>query len=141
MSETAVRLHREHGSALPTPLSTTHFYPINGAAHRVGANDTAWAYRDATWAHVIVGVDPDPANADRLSRWANDYWNALHPHSAGGAYVNFMMHDEGQDRVKATYRGNYERLVEIKTKYDPDNFFRLNQNIRPAPGHGARSAA
>ena len=141
LSETAVRLHIEHGSALPTPLSTTHFYPINGAAHRVGENDTAWAYRDATWAHVIVGIDPDPANRDRLVGWANAYWNGLHPHSAGGAYVNFMMHDEGQDRVKSTYRGNYDRLVDIKTKYDPDNFFRVNQNIRPPLGHGARSAA
>ena len=60
-----------------------------------------------------------------------DYWEALHPHSAGGAYVNMMM-DEGQDRVKASYRGNYERLAEIKGKCDPENVFCINQNIRPA---------
>ncbi|MBE0603857.1 MAG: FAD-binding oxidoreductase, partial [Deltaproteobacteria bacterium] len=141
LSDEAVRLHVRHGSDLPTPLSTMHLYPINGAAHRVDGNGTAWAYRDATWAEVIVGIDPDPANNDRLIRWANSYWNALHPHSAGGAYVNFLMHDEGQDRIKATYRGNYERLAEIKTKYDPANFFRVNQNIRPAAGRGIRSAA
>ena len=132
LSDEAIRLHVKHGSELPTPLSTMHMYPINGAAHRVVGDATAWSYRDATWAEVIVGVDPDPANNDRLTRWANAYWKALHPHSAGGAYVNFMMHDEGQDRIKATYRGNYPRLVEVKKKHDPGNYFRVNQNIRPA---------
>jgi FAD/FMN-containing dehydrogenase len=78
-----------------------------------------------------VGVDPDPANAELLKRWTVDYWEALHPYSAGGAYVNFMM-DEGQERVQATYRGNYARLAAIKRRYDPDNVFRVNQNIRPA---------
>ncbi|MHC4498124.1 MAG: BBE domain-containing protein, partial [Planctomycetota bacterium] len=92
--------------------------------------DTPWAYRDATWAQVIVGVDPDPANNDRIIAWAREYWNALHPHSAGGAYVNFMM-EEGEDRIKATYRDNYERLVAVKNKYDPANLFRVNQNIKP----------
>lgn len=132
LNDEAIRLHVKHGSELPTPLSTMHMYPINGAAHRVVGDATAWSYRDATWAEVIVGVDPDPANNDRLTRWANAYWKALHPHSAGGAYVNFMMHDEGQDRIKATYRGNYPRLVEVKKKHDPGNYFRVNQNIRPA---------
>ena len=79
---------------------------------------------------VIVGVDPDPGSAERLKSWARDYWNALHPYSAGGAYVNFMM-EEGDDRVKATYGDNYERLVAVKTKYDPTNLFRVNQNIKP----------
>jgi hypothetical protein len=60
-----------------------------------------------------------------------DYWDALHPHSAGGAYVNFMM-DEGDARVRATYRDNYERLTQVKAQYDPENFFRVNQNIPPA---------
>jgi len=107
-----------------------HLYPINGAAHRVGRTDTAWSYRDATWAAVIAGLDPNPANTESITRWTKEYWSALHPYSAGGAYVNFMM-DEGEDRVRATYRENYDRLASIKTKYDPDNFFRVNQNIRP----------
>jgi FAD/FMN-containing dehydrogenase len=141
LSDDAIALHAKHGGALPTPLSTMHLYPINGAAHRVDPGATPWSYRDATWAEVIVGVDPDPANDDRLTRWANAYWTALHPHSAGGAYVNFMMHDEGQDRIKATYRDNYERLVAVKTKHDPANFFRVNQNIRPAADRGIRSVA
>ena len=79
---------------------------------------------------VIAGIDPDPANNEKMIDWAREYWNALHPYSAGGAYVNFMM-DEGIDRVQATYRNNYQRLAAIKAKYDPQNLFRVNQNIRP----------
>jgi len=108
-----------------------HLYPIDGAVNRVGAEDTAWAYRDVTFSQVIVGVDPDPANAGLIRDWTVNYWEALHPHSMGGAYVNFMM-DEGEDRVKATYRGHYDRLAQIKAEYDPENLFRVNQNIRPA---------
>jgi hypothetical protein len=131
LSDEAIALHLKYGSELPTMQSTMHLYPINGAANRVGKKETAWSYRDATWAQVIVGVDSDPANNERIISWAKDYWNALHPHSAGGAYVNFMM-DEGLDRVKATYRDSYDRLVAVKNKYDPTNFFRVNQNIKPS---------
>ncbi len=84
-----------------------------------------------SWAQVMVGVDPDPAQKDLLRRWAVGYWEALHPYSAGGAYVNFMM-DEGQERVQATYRDNYPRLAQVKAAYDPNNVFRVNQNIQPA---------
>ncbi|MFQ5995536.1 MAG: FAD-binding oxidoreductase [Acidiferrobacterales bacterium] len=130
LSDEAIAEHVKHGSAIPTGHSTMHLYPINGAAHRVSNNDTPWAYRNAKWAQVIVGVDPDPANAQKITDWTKGYWEALHPHSAGGAYVNFMM-DEGQERVKATYRDNYDRLVAVKNTYDPTNFFRVNQNIKP----------
>ena len=130
LSDEAIALHVKYGSEMPTMQSSMHMYPINGAAHRVGNDETAWAYRDANWAEVIVGVDPDPANNDRIISWTKDYWDALHPYSAGGAYVNFMM-DEGQERVQATYGDNYERLVAIKNKYDPTNLFRVNQNIKP----------
>jgi hypothetical protein len=108
-----------------------HLYPIDGAASRVDPDATPWGYRDAKWAEVIVGVDPDPANAAVIRQWCVDYWEATHPYSMGGSYVNFMM-DEGRERVQATYRGNYQRLAQIKSKYDPENFFRVNQNIRPA---------
>jgi FAD/FMN-containing dehydrogenase len=130
ISDEAIALHCKHAAALPTMHSTMHLYPINGAAGRVDKNETAWSYRDSTWAQVVVGVDPDPANSERVTAWARDYWSDLHPHSAGGAYVNFMM-DEGRDRIEATYRGNYSRLASIKAQYDPYNFFRVNQNIRP----------
>jgi len=131
LSDKAIALHAEHGAALPTMHSTMHLYPIDGQAHRVGKGDTAFSYRDANWAEVIVGVDPDPANNDKITQWCKDYFDALHPHSAGGAYVNFMM-EEGQERVQASFRDNYARLATVKKKYDPSNFFRVNQNIRPA---------
>jgi len=140
LSDEAIALHLQHGSQLPSLHSTMHLYPINGAARRVGNHETPWSYRDATWAEVIVGVDPDPAKKDELVKWARDYWEALHPYSAGGAYVNFMM-EEGEERVEATYRGNYERLAAIKAKYDPDNLFHINQNIRPSRSEAVRQKA
>ena len=130
ISDDAIALHLEYGSELPTPLSTMHIYPIDGAVQRVGQEDTAFSHRDANWSAVFYGVDPDPANAERLTEWTKEYWAALHPYSAGGAYVNFMM-DEGQERIRATYQENFERLVAIKNEYDPTNLFRVNQNIRP----------
>ncbi|HXS54490.1 MAG TPA: FAD-binding oxidoreductase [Hanamia sp.] len=122
--------HLEFGSKIPTPLSQMHLYPVSGAAGRVGNDETAWAYRDAKYAGVIVGVDPDPANAEKITSWCKDYWEELHPYSCGGAYLNFIM-NEGQDRIKASYKGNYDRLAKIKKKYDPDNLFSVNQNILP----------
>ena len=130
LSDEAIALHIRYGSEVPTPLSTMHLYPIDGAVHQVGNNDTAFSYREATWSSVYFGCDPDPANAERITEWTKEYWAALHPYSAGGAYVNFMM-DEGQERIRATYRDDFERLVEIKNEYDPTNLFRVNQNIRP----------
>ncbi|HEY4284559.1 MAG TPA: FAD-binding oxidoreductase [Chthoniobacterales bacterium] len=131
ISDEAIAKHVQFAEKMPTWQSTMHVYPIDGAASRVGKDETAWNYRQAKWASVIVGVDPDPANKEKITAWTKDYYDALHPHSAGGAYVNFMM-DEGEDRVKATYGDNYNRLVAIKAKYDPNNLFRVNQNIRPA---------
>jgi FAD/FMN-containing dehydrogenase len=131
ISDAAIAEHVKFGSEVPTMQSTMHLYPVNGAAQRAGAADTPWGYRDALWSGVIVGVDPDPANRDKITNWARGYFDALHPYGAGGAYVNFMM-EEGEDRVRATYGKNYDRLAKIKAKYDPENFFRVNQNIRPA---------
>jgi len=139
LSDEAIAEHIKFGNALPSMHSTMHLYPINGAAARIGKNETAWNYRDATWTQVMVGVDPDPANNDKTISWTKSYWDALHPYSAGGAYVNFMM-DEGEERIKATYGDNYQRLVEIKNKYDPDNLFRVNQNIKPSKGRSVVSA-
>ena len=133
ISDEAIAAHVEFAHKLPTPQSTMHLYPVDGAAARVPAGDTAWAYRDAHWGQVMVGVDPDPAKADELREWTVAYWEALHPHSMGGAYVNMMM-EEGEDRIRATYGANYERLAQVKAKYDPANLFHVNQNIAPAAG-------
>ncbi len=133
ISDDAIAVHEKYGALLPTGHSTMHMYPIDGAASRVAEDATAFAYRGGGWAGIIVGVDPDPANAEAISQWARDYWDELHPTSAGGAYVNFLM-DEGQERVKAAYRRNYERLSVVKRRYDPENTFHINQNIQPANG-------
>jgi FAD/FMN-containing dehydrogenase len=131
LSDDAIREHARHGATMPTAHSTMHLYPLNGAAARVGAGDTAYRHRDALWSQVIVGVDPDPSKADALRDWAVAYHEALHPHSTGAAYVNFMM-DEGPERIRKTYGANYDRLATIKKRYDPANFFRVNQNVPPA---------
>lgn len=130
LSDEAIDLHLKYARQLPTMYSTMHLYPVDGAVHRIGKNDTAFSFREANWAGVIVGVDPDPNNKDKIKEWAREYWEALHPYSSGGAYINFIM-DEGTERIKDTYRDNYSRLVEIKNKYDPDNLFKVNQNIKP----------
>ena len=131
-STDAIQAYYHQALQMPAGLSQVHIYPIDGAAHRVGSEDTAFSYRDASFAVVIVGIDPDPARRDAITRWCKGYFDTVHPYSAGGAYVNFMM-DEGQERVQASFRDNYARLARIKAKYDPANVFRVNQNIRPAP--------
>jgi FAD/FMN-containing dehydrogenase len=130
LSDKAIDLYIKYGAQLPTMHSSMHLYPLNGAVHRVGASDTAFSFREANFAEVIIAVDPDPANNERMIGWARDYWMALHPYSAGGSYINMIM-DEGADTVKAAYRDNYARLAQIKAMYDPGNLFHVNQNIKP----------
>ncbi len=128
----AIARNAEWNERMPSWKSGSHIYPIDGAAHEVAAGDTPWAYRETRYAQVIIGVDSDPASAPALKDWAIGYWEAVHPYSAGGAYVNFLM-DEGDARVRATYGDNYDRLARVKASYDPQNAFRVNQNIKPAP--------
>lgn len=131
ISDAAIAIHNEYGPQVPNFLSLMHIYPVNGAVQEKGNGDTAYGYRDAKFVHIIVGIDTDPANMPAHTSWVRNYWDALHPYSAGGNYVNFLM-DEGQDRIKASYRDNYPRLAEIKRTWDPNNLFRQNQNIKPA---------
>jgi FAD/FMN-containing dehydrogenase len=131
IQDDAIEAHARFGERLPSMLSTMHIYPMDGAPHRVGPTETAFSHRDANFNQVIVGVDPDPKNRERITQWTRDYWDAVHPYSLKGAYVNFLMGDEGGDRVRRTYRGNFPRLVEVKRRYDPENRFRVNQNIDP----------
>jgi hypothetical protein len=81
---------------------------------------------------VIAGISSDPSQAEALRNWGRAYWKAVHPYNLEGAYVNFMMDDEIEGRVQATYGENYARLAAVKEKYDPTNLFRVNQNILPA---------
>jgi hypothetical protein len=110
--------------------STMHLYPINGAAGRVKNSATPWSYRDATWAAVIVGVDPDAANKEKICTWAKEYWSALHPYSAGGAYINFMM-EEGEDRIRATYG------KKLRSSGEDQEALRSSEPILRKPEHQA----
>lgn len=130
LSDEAIEVHLKYSEKAPSELSLMHLYPIDGAVHKVGRKETAWDCRDATWSMVICGIDPDPAKAPELSEWARSYWNDIHPYNRPGSYINFMM-EEGDERIQATYGDNYDRLVAVKKKYDPGNFFRVNQNINP----------
>ncbi len=131
VSDEAVAVNQEWNGRMPTWKCGSHLYPVDGAVHDVAAADTAFAFRDVTFSQVFIGVDPDPAGATAVRDWTVGYSEAVAPFTEGAAYVNFMM-DEGEDRVRASYRGNYERLTRVKAEYDPDNVFRVNQNIRPA---------
>jgi FAD/FMN-containing dehydrogenase len=130
LTDAAIEAHLEHGPKVPVVNSTVHIYPINGACHRVASGETAFAYRDATFATVIAGMWPDPADNEANIKWVRDYYDATAPLSEEGGYINFMAEDD-QERIKANYKGNYDRLVEVKRTYDPDNLFHLNQNIKP----------
>jgi FAD/FMN-containing dehydrogenase len=130
LTDEAIDAHVEHGSKVPAMTSTMHIYPINGACHRVSSDQTAFAYRDANFATVIAGMWPDAAQNTANIKWVRNYYDATAPHSEAGGYINFMAEDD-QSRIKANYKGNYERLVDVKKKYDPDNLFHVNQNIKP----------
>ncbi|MEU8887113.1 FAD-binding oxidoreductase [Streptomyces sp. NPDC048442] len=130
LSDAAIAAHVQHGPRLPAVNSTVHIYPIDGACHRVAPEATAFAYRDASFATVIAGMWPDPADNEANTAWVRDYYEATAPHSEEGGYINFMA-DDDQSRIKANYKTNYDRLVEVKRTYDPENLFHLNQNIKP----------
>jgi FAD/FMN-containing dehydrogenase len=130
LTDEAIAAHAEHGPEVPVVNSTMHIYPINGAVHRVAPDATAFGHRDASFAPVIAGMWPDPEQNEVNIAWVRRYYEAVAPHSEEGGYVNFMAADD-QDRVRANYGANYERLAKVKQTYDPDNLFHLNQNIKP----------
>ena len=132
LTDEAIDTHIGHAAKAPTELCLMHLYPIDGAVRRVPKDATAWNTREATWSMVIAGIDPDRRGADALKTWGRAYWKAVHPFNLEGAYVNFMMDDEVDGRVAATYGDNYKRLATVKAKYDPKNLFKVNQNIPPA---------
>ncbi len=132
LTDEAIAAHVEHGKNTPHISSSMHLHPINGAAQRVGAEETAFGHRDKSFAPVIVGIWDDPADNEANIKWVKDYYAAIHPHSGSdGGYVNFMS-DDDDERAPANYGANYERLARVKATYDPDNLFHLNQNIAPA---------
>ena len=112
LPDAAIDAHLAHAAKLPSAVSAMHLYPIDGAVHRRKKDATAWNCRDATWSMAIVEVDQDPAKAAELKKWTRDYWAAVHPYDLGGAYPNFMMDDEGEGRLTATFGDNHPRRAE-----------------------------
>jgi len=131
LSDECIQTNIKYGSQTPTMHSTTHLYPIDGAVHDIASEDTAWANRGARWSQVIVGVSPEASDAKKITTWCKDYYNALKPYASGGAYINFMMEEE-DGRLEDSFSTNFKRLGSIKKKYDPKNFFHINQNIKPS---------
>ena len=131
LPDEAIAAHVEHGPRTPTAPSTMHMYPINGAAARVGQQESAFGHRDAKYAMIIVSAWADPADDEADRQWVRDYYAAVHPYSGTrGGYVNFMDADDAA-RAPENYGPTYERLRQVKTTYDPGNLFHLNQNIAP----------
>jgi FAD/FMN-containing dehydrogenase len=132
LSDEAIATHIAEAAKAPTELCLMHLYPIDGAVRRVAPDATAWSARNASFSMVIAGISPEPKDADALKSWGRAYWKGVHPYNMGGGYVNFMFDDEAEDRLRAAYGDNYARLAMTKSKYDPNNLFRVNQNIAPA---------
>ncbi len=121
----------EYIEKLPSPQCEIFFGAIGGATTRPAPDSAAYAHRDAMFVMNVHGRWDDPTDDKRCIGWARDFFKASAPFASGGVYVNFLTADEG-DRVRSAYGPNYDRLAQVKRKYDPDNLFRMNQNIKPA---------
>lgn len=120
----------EHSAAKTSPMSIVAFFHMHGACTRVDPASTAFAYREEQWDFDIITQWMDPAETDHHIEWTRTFWQAVEPFSQG-VYVNHLDADDSSRRVRSAYGPNYERLAAIKSKYDPSNFFLLNNNIAP----------
>lgn len=131
--ETLVR----YAERTPSAICMLALEDMHGAASRVHPTATAFAHRHAQYSLLIIAMWPDPADTQKHIRWVRECWDAMRPFTAGRVYVNYLAEEEA-DRVREAYGPNYDRLVALKNKYDPTNFFRLNQNIKPTGEVAAR---
>lgn len=129
-SEDAIDVLVDYATRMPSAMSGIGLQHLHGAAARVNASETAFPHRFEFWDASFLAQWADPAESDNNIRWARDAWAALQPFSEQGVYVN-NLGAEGDDRIRSAYGANYERLAALKNAYDPTNFFRLNQNIKP----------
>ncbi|MEN8040009.1 MAG: FAD-binding oxidoreductase [Actinomycetota bacterium] len=132
LSSELIRTLAEHGEKLTSPYAFVGLFQMGGAVSRVAEQDTAYANRGAAYSLIISSGWENPSDTDDQMNRVRSFWKAARPFSAGGAYINFMSHDDGQERVIETYgQHKYRRLADLKSIYDPTNLFRLNQNIKP----------
>jgi FAD/FMN-containing dehydrogenase len=129
LSDDAIDTAIEYAATLPSPLSEIFFGQVGGAMARVPTDETAYPHRDAAYAMNVHTRWEDPAMDDKCITWSREFFDAMAPYATGGVYVNFISEREGEENI--AYGENYERLVELKTKYDPTNLFRMNQNLEP----------
>jgi FAD/FMN-containing dehydrogenase len=131
LTEEAIETIVAHSAAKTSPMSAVALLPINGAAARVAPGETAFVHRKHLYHLFIISQWRDLAESDRHMRWTREFWTATHRFAGVGVYVNELGSDDGEDRFRAAYGANYDRLVRLKNTYDPSNFFHLNPNIRP----------
>ena len=132
LPDEAIEVYIAESAKAPSELCLMHLYPIDGAVRRGRRDADGVGCAGRQVVDGDRGIDSDPQKAEALKRWGRAYWEAVHRFNPGGAYVNFMMDDEGEARVQASYGDNYARLAAVKKRYDPANLFRVNQNIKPA---------
>jgi FAD/FMN-containing dehydrogenase len=131
LTEEAIETIVAHSATKTSPMSAVALLPINGTAARVDPSATAFVHRQHHYHLFLISQWREPAESDRHIRWTREFWSAMQRFAGAGVYVNELGHDEGEDRFRAAYGANYERLVRVKNQYDPTNFFRLNPNIAP----------
>lgn len=134
LSEEAVAILVDYFARTPSPLDSIILeHNGDGAMNRIGRAETAFAQRGFPFNLLLTALWADPAETDENVGWTRELWDAMRPHTSDAAYLNYVG-DEGAQKVRSFYgRPNYERLAALKNKYDPTNFFRLNQNIKPSP--------
>jgi FAD/FMN-containing dehydrogenase len=132
LSDECIDVLVSHTARLPElcPLTIVHIYPLRGAIARVGAHKTAYSHRAERFSTIVSATWFDPAQSETHIEWVRSLWQAMRPYASGGVQANFLG-EEGDERVRAAYGDNYPRLVEVKRRYDPTNFFHMNQNIAP----------
>jgi FAD/FMN-containing dehydrogenase len=131
LNEDAIETIVAYAETMSSPLSAIALLPINGAASRVASGATAFAHRTPHYHLFIISQWLDPAEADTHIHWTRAFWQATHRFAGVGVYVNELDQDDGEERYRAAYGVNYDRLVALKNTYDPTNFFQLNPNIKP----------
>jgi hypothetical protein len=132
LSDGMIDVALEHGASMPSPFSQLHLHHMGAAVARVGEEDTAFGNRRAAYAYNVNSMWTDPSEDEQHESTNRKFAEALAPFSTGGVYVNFLG-NEGDARIRAAYGdAKYERLAKLKRRFDPENLFRLNQNIRPS---------